>query len=841
MVYSGKHLKEISFPLGGIGSGSIGLAGNGTLLNWEIFNRPNKGSYNDYCHFAVKAEYPDGRVVTKVLMGDTTYNLTGNFENGWYVGFGHGPERKTLCGMPHFKKVKFDGKFPIATLTFEDEHFPAKVIMKAYNPFIPLDADNSSIPAAFFDITFKSRESGIKYTTVLTVCNRFDKGVNKKVENDKYTAITMKSIEIPEDSIQYRDMTIAVDSKNGLYQEYWYRGGWEDCLNSFWYELNNGDLENRSYENAGYRDKCSVGAKKELNSKKSCSFRFIISWNMPNNYNYWEPYKDEEGKDVTWKNYYATLFENSVESCFYSLDNWDMLYKKTNTFCKSLHSSTVDKAVIDAITSTMSVLKSPTVLRLEDGTFYGFEGTHQTAGSCEGTCTHVWSYAYALCFLFPELERSIRDTELKYNMDENGKMQFRSKLPFSRGRGNFHPCVDGQMANLVKIYRDWKISGNTEWLKENWEDIKKLLEFAWNENNTYEWDKDHDGVLEGRQHHTLDMEFFGPTSWLEGMYLAALKAAAEMAEFLGDNQKAKEYTTLFESGYKWTKENLFNGEYFFHKIDLTQKEYAEHFGCMGYWNTEKSELKYQIAEGCAIDQMLGQWHASISGLGDIFDKEQRKTALKNIMKYNFKENLREHTNPWRSYALNDEGGTVMCTYPEGTKKPVIPMVYCEECWTGCEYAFAGLLMSEGFIDEGNLVTRTARARFNGENRNPWNEFECGSNYARPMSSFAMLPILSGYEFDMPKKHIGFSPKIKGDFKCFWSIGSGWGDYIQKAKCSKIVLHYGSLELSSITLGNIGKVKSVYVDGKKISFKQQESKLNFDCIKATKEIRIEELF
>lgn len=131
MVYSGKHLKEISFPLGGIGTSSIGLAGNGCLLNWEIYNRPNKGSYNDYCHFAVKAEYPDGRVVTKVLMGDTTYNLTGNFENGWYVGFGHEPERKTLCGMPHFKKVKFDGKFPIATLTFEDEHFPAKVIMKA--------------------------------------------------------------------------------------------------------------------------------------------------------------------------------------------------------------------------------------------------------------------------------------------------------------------------------------------------------------------------------------------------------------------------------------------------------------------------------------------------------------------------------------------------------------------------------------------------------------------------------------------------------------------------------------------------------------------------------------
>lgn len=838
MVYSGKKLKEISFPLGGIGTGSIGLAGNGCLLNWEIFNRPSKGSYNDYCHFAVKAEYPDGRVNTRVLMGDTTYNLTGNFENGWYVGFGHGPERKTLCGMPHFKNVKFDGKFPIATLTFEDENFPAKVIMKAFNPFIPLDADNSSIPAAFFDITFKSREVGIKYTVVFTVCNRFDKGINKKIESDKFTAITMKSAEIPEDSIHYRDMTIAVAEKDGLYQEYWYRGGWEDCLNSFWYELNNGDLENRHYENAGYRDKCSVGAKKDLDGKNNCNFRFIISWNMPNNYNYWEPYKDENGKDISWKNYYATLFKDSVDSCSYSLNNWDMLYKRTNKFCKSLHSSTVDKAIIDAVSSTMSVLKSPTVLRLEDGTFYGFEGTHQTAGSCEGTCTHVWSYAYALCFLFPELERSIRDTELKYNMDENGKMQFRSKLPLERGRGSFHPCVDGQMANLVKIYRDWKISGNTEWLKENWEDIKKLLEFAWSDKNGYEWDKDRDGVLEGRQHHTLDMELFGPSSWLEGMYLAALKATAEMAKFLGDTKKAEEYTALFESGYKWTKENLFNGEYFFHKINLKQKEYSEHFSCRDYWNTEKEELKYQIGEGCAIDQMLGQWHASISSLGDIFDKEQRKTALKNLFKYNFRENLREHTNPWRSYALNDEGGTLMCSYPEGTKKPVIPMVYCEECWTGCEYAFAGLLMSENLIDEGIKVVRTARARFTGENRNPWNEFECGSNYARPMSSFAFLPLLSGYEFDIPHKHIGFIPKLSGDFKCFFSIGSGWGDFIKTESCQKIVLHEGDLELNSVSLSDPQKIKAVFADGKPIKFSKENNIILLDSIKFNKELRFE---
>jgi uncharacterized protein (DUF608 family) len=210
------------------------------------------------------------------------------------------------------------------------------------------------------------------------------------------------------------------------------------------------------------------------------------------------------------------------------------LYDKTLKFRNSLHSSTLDPVIIDAISSTLSVLKSPTVLRLEDGTFYGWEGVHEKAGSCEGTCTHVWSYAYALCFLFPELERSLRNTEFNYDTDKDGRMQFRTALPLGVVQNNFRACLDGQMASIIKSYREWKISGDDNWLKENWKTIKLLMEYAWSENNPDKWDIDMDGILEGRQHHTLDMELFGPCGWLQGMYLAALKACTVMADFMDD-------------------------------------------------------------------------------------------------------------------------------------------------------------------------------------------------------------------------------------------------------------------------------------------------------------------
>lgn len=838
MIYTKENLKEIIFPLGGIGTGSIGLAGNGSLVDWEIFNRPNKGSLNGHSFFAVKAEYPDGKSKTKVLQGDWTKDLMGKYSKTKFGGYGYGPNGSSMCGFPHFKRVKFDGRFPIATLSFEDEDFPAKVILKAFNPFIPLDADNSSIPAAFFEIKINSLCDNVKYTVIFSVHNPFASSENQRLESDKYTAVKLSFHGKENTDKDYGDLTVAADCKDGICQEYWYRGEWQDKITTFWRELCDGNLNSRHYDNSGVGDICSVGACKTLNKKQSEAFRFVLSWNVPNNYNYWNPYKDEKGNDVTWKNYYAALFADSKETAVFCLNNWDWLYKKTNRFCRSLHSSSLDKSVIEAVSSTISVLKSPTVLRLEDGTFYGWEGVHEQEGSCEGTCTHVWSYAYALCFLFPELERSLRDTEFRYDTDENGKMYFRTALPLGRGVIGEAPCVDGQMATVIKIYRDWKITGNNDWLRENWNNVKKVLEFAWNENNAHEWDKNKDGVLEGRQHHTLDMELFGPSSWLQGMYLAALKAAAEMAEFLKDTQKQKEYTEIFEKGFKWTKENLFNGKYFFHKVDLENKEYTEHFNCPNYWNEEKKQLKYQIGDGCEIDQMLGQWHANICGLGDIFDKQQRQIALKNSFENNFKKPLRDFANAWRVFALNDESGAVICDYPKGSNKPIIPIPYCEECMTGFEYSFAGLLISEGFIKEGLEVVRAVRERYDGKKRNPWNEIECGSNYARPMSSFALLTIFSGFTFDLPKKHIGFSPIIDGDFKCLWSLGTGWGDFIKTEKEWKIVIASGFLELEGVTLGNIGTVKSVYADGKKIPFTQSGNHISFDSISIRKELKIE---
>lgn len=812
MIYKNENLTEISFPLGGIGTGCIGLGGNGMLIDWEIFNRPNKGGSNSPSFFAVTAEYPDGRRVVKVLQGDSRKNYSGMYMSRRYAGFGFGPEIDSMCGYPHFESVIFDGRFPTATLTFSDKGFPGEVVMEAWSPFIPLDSENSSIPVALFDISVKNGRDDVKYEVVFSVRNPFDASLNNDVSRDGLTAVRLDCADKSKDDIGYGDLTVAVDSADAVVLKYRRRGSSKESAMIFCGELESGKYTQRNYSEPGRGDVCAIVSK-----AGSEPTHFALSWSFPNCCNYWDPVKDENGNDVTWKNHYATRFENSTESCFKSLFCRAELYEKTVKFKNALHSSFLDPAVIDAAASNLSVLRSPTVMRLENGALYGFEGVHEHEGSCEGTCTHVWSYAYALCFLFPDLERSIRETEFRYDVADCGRMRFRTLLPLGRTDGRRPHCLDGQMMTVVKSYREWKISGDDAWLEKIWPTVKKVLEYAWNGENYNFWDRDADGILEGRQHHTLDADLLGPSSWLEGLYLLALKAGAEMAEKLGDEDSAEKYMRMFSNGYDFMKNELFCGEYFIQKIDVSDKGLIEKYDCADYYSEDTGEVKYQIADGSEIDQMLAQWHSNILGLGDIYDKEQRATALSSMMKYNFKPTMRDHVNNWRVFALDGEGGTVMCCYPKGINKPVIPVQYADECMTGFEYAFAGLLISEGKISDGLRVVRAVRDRYDGKKRNPYNEIECGSNYARSMASFALLPIFCGFSFDLPKKKIGFQPVERGDMTCFWSVGTGWGNYIKRKNEVTIEISDGFLRLSSVTLDVADTVSSVVIDGKPVDF------------------------
>jgi len=840
-LYTGNKTRRISFPLGGIGTGCIGLAGNGRLIDWEIFNRPNKGSINGLSHFAIKAEV-NGKVLdVRILTADLPPPYSGEDPGRTSPSFGFGPPRGFMAGLPHFKEAEFEGTYPIAKLRFKDERFPGKVQMTAFNPYIPLNDLDSSIPAAFFEIEIQNpTDETITYTVCLSVQNPLPSGttVNTYGEHGQIRFIKMASNKLEEEDVKFGDITIATDSPEISYQEYWFRGRWFDSLHVYWKDLTSpGKFKNRRYSEPqkGIQDHSSLAAHFKVEPKETGKARFIISWNFPNCYNYWNPEKTDRIK--TWKNYYATVFKNSVETAIYCLEDWERLYTETVKFRNSLFSSTLPPFVIDAISANLSILKTPTILRLEDGSLYGFEGCRSNSGCCEGSCMHVWNYAYASTFLFPKLDRSMWDLHYRYDQREDGRISFRLQLPLGREQWRFpHAAVDGQFGSVIRAYLYWKLTGDDAWLRSNWKAIKKSVEYAWAETNEDEWDLNKDGVLEGRQHNTLDIELFGPNSWLTGFYLAALKAAAEMAKYLGELERAREYRDLFNKGKSWVEQHLFNGEYYHQIINLKDRSILEKFKTAdpeimdAYWDDEHGEIKYQIGEGCGADQVLAQWHANICGLDEIFNKKRVERALKAIYNYNFK-GMRDFVNPCRVFSLNDEKGVVVCEWPKGKHKPVIPVPYAEETWPGCEYAVASLMIQEGLVEEGLEIVKAVRERFDGEKRNPWNEFECGSNYARSMSSYALLLAFTGLKFDLVKDRIEISPPriVNNHFKCFWSLGTGWGTFEIKQHSVTIHVQYGSLKIKILSLPflNDSEIKGVSIGKKRIAFEKHKNEIIFN--------------
>ena len=849
-IYEHEHTREISFPLGGIGTGSIGLSGDARLIDWEIFNRPSKGSVNGCSHFAIRAERGGTVLDARILNGPFQGSLTGDYNAAPFRNFGFGARREFLAGLPHFRTCRFEGRFPVATVTLQDPRFPGEVRITAFNPLIPMNDRDSGLPVAMFEITVRNTtDQPIDYTIVQVVQNPFLPSATPELRRaDGTSTFTFIAEGVPSSSVDYGQMTFGTDAPDISHQHAWYRGNWFDSLEVYWGELRRpGVFKDRRYRDQSEQanDHALLAARLHALAHEEVAGRFVIAWHNPNCHKYWTTNNGllAEPRDVPdqWRNYYATQWPDAPSVAAFALTDWQRLLAGTNLFRDSLFASTLPHSVLDAVASNISILKSATVLRLEDGTFYGWEGCHPDAGSCEGSCTHVWNYQQALPFLFPALERSMRTVDYRENQDPIGGMAFRIQLPLAIGTSDERPCVDGQFGNVMKLYRDWKISGDDGWLRALWPAVKASIDYAWHPDNLDRWDPDQTGVLRGRQHHTLDMELFGPSSWLCGFYLGALRAGAAIATHLGDQDAVTRYTRIYEAGRSWVDANLFNGTYFQQKIDLSDRSILDAYTTSRgsrivkgsiydlYWDDELEELKYQIGDGCIIDQVLAQWHANLYGLGDLFDPAKTTSALRAILKHNYKPNLGDVANPCRVFGVEGEAGTVICAWPDDVRRPAIPVPYAQETMHGFEYAFGATLMQYGMLREGVAIFKAVRDRYNGRNRNPFNEIECGSNYARSMASYAGLLVLSGFQADLPRGEIRFDPKLRFGraFQCFWSAGQAWGEFRLTDGQADLAVHYGDITLQALGIPlPAGTTVQVTRDGQPVASSAQDNLVRF---------------
>jgi non-lysosomal glucosylceramidase len=544
----------------------------------------------------------------------------------------------------------------------------------------------------------------------------------------------------------------------------------------------------------------SLCLQQEVAPGGEAAYTFLLAWRFPNRTPAWSGWAAPKGDEHTViGNHYCTRFADAWEAAAYAAGKLGDLEKRTRSFVAAIRESTLPAAVRDAAMANLSTLVTQTCFRSADGEFHGFEGCSDHLGCCFGNCTHVWNYETATQHLFPTLAQSLRKAAFGYSEDEQGAMRHRQLLPDGKELYGF-AAADGQMGQIMKLYLDWRLSGDTAWLREYWPKVQRALSFTWLPGG---WDSQRRGVLDGVQHNTYDVEFYGPNPLCGVYYLGALRAAEEMAKAIGDDPSATAYRKLFDSGRRWIDANLFNGEYYIQKVRSIPKDQIAPatIGDMGAERPDKPD--FQLGDGCLVDQLVGQYLAEVAELGPLVDPAHIQKTLASIYRYNYKRRLYDHESVQRTFALNDEAALVICDYGSG-KRPEVPFPYFAEVMTGFEYQAAAHMLYAGMVSEGVECIENIRRRYDGERRNPWDEAECGHHYARAMASWTGVLALSGFRYHGPEKKVTLTPRINAaKFRCFWSAAAGWGTFTHSTDgdtChATLSVDEGSLPVRSVNL------------------------------------------
>lgn len=789
-----------AFPLGGIGTGNVSIGARGEFRDWEIANRPDKGNSLPFTFFAVRAAPSDGEAVTRVLESRIRPPYEG--DEGLRIG--------KVAGLPRLRETTMRGEYPLLTIDFDDDVLPVGVQLLAFTPLVPLDTNASGLPAAVLRYRVHNPTDG---AVEVSIAGSMSNPIGYHGRSDYHHRLRFEGTptvrrrdgdgliglefgtDLPTDHLLFGSVVLQTTAGDGVSMTpQWPVGQWQDGVQLFWDRFcadgrlqaaaaftldEDPEMANLSKQRVG-----SLAITHSLEAGETRDFEFVLAWHTPNRPRAWFGHVGAPNThgDETVRNHYASRFPDAWAVGAHLKQHRDDLEASTKAFHDALFGSTLPPELVDAVTSTLVALRSTTCFLLEDGSkdglFAAWEGSFDHAGSCEGTCTHVWNYAQTVANLFPSLERSARRTEFLHETLEDGRMRFRTNSVFGNEPLEYHPAVDGQLGTVVRLFREWRFSGDDAFLKELWPAAKRATDFAFRV-----WDANSDFVLDSQQHNTYDIEFYGENSLANSMFFAALRAMTAMAAHLGDAD-AERYRDAAETGSRRMDEMLYNGEYYEQRLE------------------DVNSYRYQYGDGCLSDQLLGQTFAHLTGLGHVLPADHVRSAVSAVFKHNFRNGFDDYHSVQRTYVLNDERGLVLCSWPRGGR-PRIPFVYSDEVWTGIEYQVATHLVYEGLVEEGLDIVRAVRERHDGVRRNPWNEVECGNHYARSMASWGVLLALTGTQWDGGARTLRLAPHEAGldgnAFRSFFSTARGWGSVVVKDGSAQLQLLWGELDVEEVTV------------------------------------------
>jgi uncharacterized protein (DUF608 family) len=805
-VHEGDYLTAVDFPVGAVGGSVIRLNGKAERQWWQIFNnfeeRPGTGKMPN-SFFAIRTEQ-GARTEVRALQT----SAVGDFKP--------------------MQSLKFFSEFPFGVYGFSDAALPVAVELEAYSFLIPMDLKNSAIPSAIFRYTVKNTSSSSVEVSLLAAQqnavgfsgydpiegahNRSNPGYGSN-RNEIVETANRSSLKMTGDA---GSMVLSAYAEDTTHSAAW--DNLDALHNAFAASGKLSGPQQASSPGKGVTVDGALAKTFSLAPGAEHSVTFVLSWYIPKGSHGradrpgW--YFPEVGSQ------YENWWANAAEVDDYVFDHFGELDGNTRLYRDSLYASNLPRYVLDRVSSNISVLKSPTTFWTKDGYFGIWEST-SSKQIWMGNVKHVLHYAQGHARLFPELDRILRRQDLA-SIREEGLLPGRDGGEMGGGSKNAN-AMDGHYGAILGMYRAHLSSTGDGFAKENWPTVKKAMDYA-----IQTYDPDQDGMLSGSYHNTLDCNSSGTSSWIGSLYLAALKASAELAQVAGDQATAEAYTAIVAKG----------------RVNQNAQLWDEK---LGYYVERPEFLRNTriMGNGASVDMFLGQWWANQLGLGPIYPRERAVAALGRLFEGNLITDDGPNERPYRDFLGLGDSGWQMVVFPGEVPKNALH--YHSEVMSGFEYSMAATMLQYGMLEEGLTVIRAIYDRYDGRLRasdevttapnatvfgsgSPVGEDECGDYYARALSSWSTLLALQGFSYDGPDQSIGFQPLWQPEkHRSFFTAAKGWGLFSQTRVGSKqtatIDLKYGDLDLRTITLAvpDRQKVKAVRVllDGKKLPIQSYE--------------------
>lgn len=763
MTQMANGLKNSGIPLGGLGTGSVELRSDGLFHEWQIMNNnpwgpgPKVDVPNNALFFGLQLTGADKRSVV-LASPDELF--------GWLM------DPYLLPWLERPTEIKSKARFPFTELEYDFPGLPANVSLEAFSPFIPLDAKNSGLPLAYLTFTIENRSkkelpltffgcmanlAGASSDDALSVMEFTGRG--------KRASMSFCRENIPDQQSDCGSVALGMVADKPGVTSY----GMHLKTRDLWDVLREtGRLENHDFATAegapypieagrrgrrrkGFRSHGALARSMTLKPGESTRVTFMVCWHFPNLIE-----RDLKAKNAVGANIghqYENWFEDATDVFKYAAKNADKLRGETKQFFDAYYSSTMEPWLLEAVSAQLT-----TLIKSSWWDKYGRFGIWEGLGCCGLQTTDITHYgSFPIVQFFPEIEKSqMRLT--KDNVEEAGDIPHMMPATFACSDVDNLKRIDLMPQFVLLVWRDVLWTADLEYLREMWPTVKDAMAFM----DTKDLNGDGLPNNTGADQTYDQFPMKGTSAFVGILFLASLRATAEMAELMGETDYACDLRQRFSAAKDLLDEQLWTGDFYRLCYD---------------------PVTGQGNDGVMTDQINGDWFIRQTTGTGLLANGKVKSALRSII----------------DACSHPAGFLANCAWPKGggagTSRLGTDQANCP--WSGVEYAVAAHMILLGMENAGIKVARDVWERYEhvGER---FNHIECGGHYYRALSSWAVYLALSGWTMDILnrtlKLRIGRKP-----MQSVLTTANAWGILNVDGKTIRVSIERGSLKLKTIEI------------------------------------------